>query len=159
MTGGCDRLANRQAENGLPKPLPHRYEECVLLDQAEVNCWHWRPLPDSLSLEGYDGFRYIARLKGMPMRQGGPGYLVYRAECELVGQEWNMSADELRSGGGIRDCDSRYRVLRISYGQKQTICSLIFRKASPDSGKTEQENRAAEIQWFFVTGEPPQAKP
>jgi hypothetical protein len=101
---GCDPKSKMETENGLPKALPHRYDESLVLDKGLENTWYWRPLPDSLCLEGYDGVRYIARLKGMPMRKDGPGYLLYSANCEMVGGEWD-AASALQSGGGIQDCD------------------------------------------------------
>lgn len=100
LNAGCDSRLNNEV-----RELPHRYEECVLLDSASVNCWHWRPLPDSLSLEGYDGVRYIARLRGLPKQDGGPGFAGYRADCELAGRETSLE-EFLRPGGGINDCDA-----------------------------------------------------
>ena len=101
LSAGCDSRQENEA-----RVLPHRYEECVLLDKAAVNCWHWRPLPDSLSLEGYDGVRYIARLRGIPKHESGPGFFTYRADCLLVGQEEISLEEFIRPGGSISDCDA-----------------------------------------------------
>jgi hypothetical protein len=214
MVGTGCRPSSQSVTNGdIPQELPHRYEECILLDKAAINTWQWRPLPDSLCLEGYSGLRFIARLKNIPMPKGGPGYLLYRADCELAGKESDL-ASLLQPAGGIQDSDvvwdifwktgqvspqrefkfkqrfirieerkdsvtvnnrsvvedrsiqlpegssltpdgdATYRALKVRFGEKQNLFTLKFQKTVPDPTKSYHENTAAELKWYWATGEP-----
>jgi hypothetical protein len=102
---GCDRI-KWSGHPDRPPQLSHRYEESVLLDHAAVDCWHWRPLPDSLSLLGYDGARYIARLAHVPAGfRYVSNYQVAKLPLTAPAKPHDLPV-ELRSGGGFEvPCD------------------------------------------------------